>query len=204
MNVLVAGATGNTGSRVVSQLLDCGHTPIALVRESSDTSKLPSDVERREGDLTDLPAGVCEGCEAVVFAAGSGGDTSEEMTNKVDREGAKALTDIAAEAGVDRFVMLSSAGADNPDAADDAMQQYMQAKHDADAHLKASPLPYAIIRPVALTDHDGERDYVFGDDVSKDGQAARGDVASVLLKAIDSDDWLGTTTLMQSKGIGDG
>ena len=199
MNVLVAGATGNTGKRVVSELLDRGHTPIALVRESSDTSALPTDVALRKGDLTNLSDDICRGCEAVVFAAGSGGDTDDEMTTKVDRDGAKSLIDIAAHAGLSRFVMLSSAGAGNPETADCDMRHYMQAKHDADEHLKASSLPYTIIRPVALTDEDGTRDYVFGNSVSTDGHAARGDVAAVLGDAIDSDRWLGEITLMQSK-----
>ncbi|MEM8756413.1 MAG: SDR family oxidoreductase [Planctomycetota bacterium] len=199
MNVLVAGATGNTGSRVVAELLDRGHTPIAMVRESSDTSKLPSGVERRRGDLTDLPDDVCRGCDAVIFAAGSGSDTDEKMTDKVDHEGAKALIDLAAEAALDRFVMFSSAGAGSPDDADDDMRHYMQAKHDADEYLRASPLPYAILRPVALTDDDGQRQCAFGDDVIGDARAARGDVAAVLVEALESDTWLETTTLMQSK-----
>lgn len=72
MNILVAGATGNTGLRLVKLLKANGHTPIALVRESSNTTTLEADVNRRQGDLTDLQNGVCDGCDAVVFAAGSG------------------------------------------------------------------------------------------------------------------------------------
>ncbi|MGB5777965.1 MAG: NAD(P)H-binding protein, partial [Allopontixanthobacter sediminis] len=75
MNILIAGATGKTGTRLVRELGSRGHNPIALVREGSDTSSLPSDVELREGDLTDLQDGVCENCDIVIFAAGSGGDT---------------------------------------------------------------------------------------------------------------------------------
>ncbi|MDA3858368.1 MAG: NAD(P)H-binding protein, partial [Roseovarius sp.] len=109
MNILIAGATGKTGLRLVDQLKQKGHSPIALVRESSDTGSLARDVTLRHGDLTDLQSGVCDGCDAVIFAAGSGGSTSPEMTDKVDRDGAKRLIDLAAEAGVSRFVMLSSA-----------------------------------------------------------------------------------------------
>ena len=56
MNILVAGATGKTGIRVTEQLREQGHTPIALVRDSSDTSALASDVVLRKGDLTNLTA----------------------------------------------------------------------------------------------------------------------------------------------------
>ncbi len=197
MNILIAGATGKTGRRLVDQLKANGHKPIALVRESSDTGSLPDDITLRHGDLTDLQSDVCADCDAVVFAAGSGGSTGPEMTDKVDRDGAKRLIDLAADAGVSRFVMLSSAGADNPDPERD-LAHYLQAKHEADVHLKGSGLSYAIIRPVSLTDDDGSRDMRFGDDVDPKGKAARGDVAAVLANAVEDSEWTGKTLLMQS------
>ena len=86
MNVLIAGATGNTGIRLVHELKNRGHSPVAMVRESSDTSGLPSDIALREGDLTELDENVCADCEAVIFAAGSGSKTGPDMTDKVDRD----------------------------------------------------------------------------------------------------------------------
>ena len=197
MQVLVAGATGNTGSRLIKELKSRGHTPVALVRESSDTSNLASDVTLRQGDLTDLQESACDGCDAVVFAAGSGGSTGPEMTDKVDRDGAMRLIDIASKANVARFVMLSTVGADKPDP-DSQLAHYLQAKHDADEHLKSSGLSYAIVRPVSLTDEDGERNMVFGDDVDVKAKAARGDVAAVLANAVDDGEWTGKAMLMQS------
>jgi len=197
MDILIAGATGKTGLRLVEQLQTQGHSPIALVRESSDTSSLGSEVTLRHGDLTNLQSGVCDGCDAVIFAAGSGGSTGPEMTDKVDRDGAKRLIDLAAEAGVSRFVMLSSVGAEDPDP-ESELAHYLQAKHDADEHLKASGLSYAIIRPVSLTDEDGNRDMRFGDEVDLNGKAARGDVAAVLANAVEDDEWTGKALLMQS------
>lgn len=197
MKILVAGATGNTGLRLVEQLTEKGHSPIALVRESSDTDALADDVMLRRGDLTDLQPGVCDGCDAVVFAAGSGGSTGPELTDKVDRDGAKRLIDLAADAAVSRFVMLSSAGADDPDPESD-LAHYLQAKHEADEHLKASGLSYAIVRPVSLTDDDGDRKMRFGAEVDPKGKAARGDVAAVLASAIDDDQWTGKALLMES------
>ncbi len=197
MNVLVAGATGQTGRRLVKELTSRGHHPIALVRESSDTSVLSADVELRKGDLTKLKDDVCEGCDAVVFAAGSGGSTGPEMTDAIDRDGAKRLVDLAAKAKVRRFVMLSSVGAEDPDP-DGKMAHYLQAKHAADEHLKASGLTYAILRPVSLTKEDGTREMRFGDDVDPGAKAARGDVASVLADAVDDEQWAGQVRLMQS------
>lgn len=197
MKILVAGATGKTGLRLTRELLERGHSPIALVRESSDTSDLPDNVELRHGDLTDLDKDVCANCDAVIFAAGSGGDTSAEMTEKVDRDGAKSLIDRAVDAKVNRFVMLSTVGAGDPDP-DSDLGHYLQAKHDADEHLKASGLNFAILRPVALTTEDGTRDMMFGDAVDASATTARGDVAAVLARAVDEDAWLGQALLMQS------
>ena len=197
MKILVSGATGNTGLRLVKELKSRGHDPIALVRESSDTSALPSDVELRKGDLSDLTDNVCEGCDVAVFAAGSGSSTGPDMTDKIDRDGAKRLVDIAANSSVSRFVMLSSVGAENPDPGSE-MGHYLQAKHDADEHLKASGLDYAILRPVSLTDEDGARAVRLGDDVDTGAKAARGDVAFILANAVEDSDWTGKTRLMQS------
>lgn len=197
MNVLVAGATGKTGIRLVKELISRGHHPVAMIRKDSDTSELPSDVEQRQGDLTDLHEGVCSGCDAVIFAAGSGGSTGPDMTDKVDRDGAMALVDLAAKAQVGRFVMLSSVGAGDPDPKGE-MAHYLKAKHDADEHLKASGLPYFILRPVSLTEENGKRDMRFGDSVDVKAEAARGDVASVLADAVDGVAWVGKTLRMQS------
>lgn len=197
MNILIAGATGNTGQRLATQLVDQGHHVIAMHRESSETGGLPSEVELRQVDLTNLEEGVCDGAEVVVFAAGSGGDTGAEMTDKVDRDGAKRLVDLAAKSGVDRFVMLSSVGAGDPDPESD-LAHYLQAKHEADEHLKASGLSYAILRPVALTDADGNRRIRLGDEVDPQGKAARGDVAAVMARAATEDELLGKVLLMES------
>lgn len=197
MNILVAGATGQTGLRLIKMLKAQGHSPIALVRESSDTGPLPSGVELRQGDLTNLQDGVCDGCDVVIFAAGSGSSTGPEMTDKVDRDGARRLVDLAARAGVRRFVMLSSVGADDPDV-DSKLEHYLRAKHKADEHLMASGLEYAILRPVSLTDDEGTRSMRFGDDVDVTGKAARGDVAAVLATAVDDPEWTGKVLTMQS------
>ena len=197
MKILVAGATGNTGTRLDRELCERGHTPVALVRESSDTEALPDGAEQRLGDLTDLSDDVTDGCDVVIFAAGSGGGTSAEMTDKVDRDGAIRLIDIAEKSNVRRFVMLSSVGTESPDP-DSDLAHYLQAKHDADEHLKASSLDYAILRPVALTDDGPTGSVILGDAVDPKGKAARGDVAMLLADAAEQDEWSGAVRMMET------
>ena len=180
MRILVAGATGETGRRLVHHLARAGHEPVAMVREGSDLSVLPNGCETRKADLTNLPEDIVRGVDAVVFAAGSGADTSEAMTEKVDRDGAIALINAAEAENVRRFVMLSSVGADDPDQGPDEMRHYLVAKQLADEWLKGSELDYAIVRPVALTDKGGRGEIESSTDHVDGNEIARGDVAAVL------------------------
>ena len=197
MKILIAGATGTTGLQVVQDLIEQGHAPTALVRESSDISDLPKGASLRQGDLTDLQSGVCDGMDAVIFAAGSGGSTGPKMTEKVDRDGAKRLVDLAREAGVNRFVMLSSIGAEQSNPEGD-LAHYLKAKHDADEHLKASGLTYAILRPVALTNDGRSDNVILGEDVDKSAKASRADVAHLLAEAAITGRFDGMALNMQS------
>ncbi|WP_411352944.1 SDR family oxidoreductase [Leisingera aquaemixtae] len=197
MNILIAGATGKTGRILTQDLLDRGHSLTALVRESSDTSSLPEGIKLRHGDLTDLQPGVCDGADVVIFAAGSGGSTGPEMTEKVDRDGAMRLIDLAKDAGAGRFVMLSSIGADQSDPTGD-LAHYLKAKHAADEHLKNSGLTYAILRPVSLTDSGRSADVVLGGQVDKSAKASRADVAAVLAEAATTGGLDGQALDMQS------
>ncbi|UWQ47685.1 SDR family oxidoreductase [Leisingera aquaemixtae] len=197
MNILIAGATGKTGRILTQDLLDRGHSLTALVRESSDTSSLPEGIKLRHGDLTDLQPGVCDGADVVIFAAGSGGSTGPEMTEKVDRDGAMRLIDLAKDAGAGRFVMLSSIGADQSDPTGD-LAHYLKAKHAADEHLKNSGLTYAILQPVSLTDSGRSADVVLGGQVDKSAKASRADVAAVLAEAATTGGLDGQALDMQS------
>lgn len=196
-NILIAGATGKTGQILTQEIVDQGYTATALVRESSDTSQLPEATTLRNADLTDLQPGVCDGADVVVFAAGSGGSTGPEMTDKVDRDGAMRLVDLAKEAGVEHFVMLSSIGADQAEPSGD-LAHYLKAKHDADEHLKGSGLNYTILRPVALTDDGPSDNVIIEREVDKSAQVSRADVAQVLAAAATTDKYDGKTLEMQS------
>ncbi|MFT5775590.1 SDR family oxidoreductase [Hyphomonas sp.] len=184
MRILVAGATGNTGARLVRTLAAAGHTPVAVIRGSSDTSVLPDGCETRMADLSDLPNHVARDVDAVIFAAGSGGHTGDDLTDKVDRDGAIALIDAAVDAKVGRFVMLSSVGVDDPSKGPDTLRHYLEAKHTADEHLKAADVPHVIVRPISLSDDSGNGLVSLGERIDRDGQVTRDDVALVLAASV--------------------
>ncbi|MCU1408227.1 MAG: NAD-dependent dehydratase [Microbacteriaceae bacterium] len=106
--VLVTGATGYIGGRLVPRMLEAGYPVRVLVRTPDRLQDVPwaGDVEIVSGDLAD-PAAVRVACEGVdvlyylVHSMGAGGDF--EATEQAS---AHAVADGAAAAGVSRIVYL--------------------------------------------------------------------------------------------------
>ncbi|MFF2500530.1 SDR family oxidoreductase [Peribacillus sp. NPDC058075] len=138
--------------------------------------------------LADLEGNVdkaVDNMEAIIFAAESGPTTGSDKTTAVDKNGAIKLVDAAKKKSIERFVMLSSVGSDNPEQAQEEMHHYLEAKHDADEHLKASGLTYTIVRPVALTNEQATGKIFANEKVEHtDNSIPRADVAAVLAKSI--------------------
>ena len=183
--ILVAGANGKTGREVINILKDNpSYEPIAMVRKEEqqayfENQNVKVELADLEGDLTE----VVKGKDRVIFAAGSGGNTSKEKTTAVDQEGAINLIDRAKAAGVKKFVMLSSMGADDPSQNED-LKHYLEAKQTADKHLKASFLDYSIVRPGALTDGEKNNRIKAKEKLNEYGEISRKDVAQVLVDCL--------------------
>lgn len=187
MNVLVAGAHGNTGKQIVNLLLEEGHEVRAMIRDAAQEEEM-----RKMGAtpvVADLERDVnfaVEGCDAVIFAAGSGGHTGPDKTEAVDKNGAIRLIKACEENAVNRFVMLSSIGTDNPEAGPSKIQHYLKAKAAADEKLKKSDLNYTIIRPGLLTDKDATGKITASKKLpDTSGDIARADVAATIVEALD-------------------
>ncbi len=188
MRVLIAGAHGQIGQRLIKQMSQGPHQSRAMIRDPDQAETL-RDLGADETVVADLE-GDCrdavKGCDAVIFAAGSGGHTGPEKTEAVDRDGAIGLVDATREAGVQRFVMISSMGADSPESGEENMQPYLRAKQAADNHLRKSGLLYTIVRPGSLTDAPGNERVDAAEDLGRFGEVPRDDVAAVLLAVLDA------------------
>lgn len=181
-NVLVAGANGTTGRIIVDLLKESNnYNPVAMVRkkeqkedfEKNNVSAILADLEEDVSHATD-------NMQKVIFAAGSGG----KNVIGVDQEGAKKLTDAAKNSGASKFVMLSSMGADNPSVSDD-LQDYLEAKQNADEHLKSSGIDYSIVRPGSLNNNKGSGKIKLDKKFDEMGEISRADVAKTLVEVLD-------------------
>ena len=103
--VLVTGATGMLGTQVVAELRRRGLPVRALCRRGSIDG-----VASVTGDLRDPAslASAVDGCEAVVHAGALLAGSDDDFA-AVNVGGTARLAELAAEAGVERFVFMSSA-----------------------------------------------------------------------------------------------
>ncbi|MFI7546649.1 SDR family oxidoreductase [Actinoplanes sp. NPDC049599] len=187
MDILVAGGHGKIALRLLGLLAAQGHTARGLIRSPAQADDLRAvgaipvlgDLENDET----LDAYV-KGADAVVFAAGAGPGSGDARKRTVDLGGAVKLADAARNTGVRRYVMISSIGADRPDAAAGSMGPYLHAKAEADDYVRASGLDYTIVRPGSLTDDPGTGRVRISVELGSRGPVPRDDVAAVLFAVL--------------------
>ncbi|ARZ69424.1 NAD-dependent dehydratase [Streptomyces albireticuli] len=123
-----------------------------------------------------------ESADAAVFAAGAGPDSGIGRKDTVDRGAAALFADAAEAAGVRRFVVVSSMGADRepPEGTDPVFAAYLRAKGAADADVRSrAGLDWTILRPGRLTDDPGTGLVRLAESTGR-GEVTRDDVAAVL------------------------
>lgn len=181
-NILIAGANGTTGRIIVQLLKDSkDYRPIAMVRKQDQKERFEKDqVTAVLADLEEDVRHAFNQVDKVIFAAGSKG----KNLIGVDQEGAKRLTDAAKDAGVGKFVMLSTIGADNPSISNE-LEDYLKAKQNADNYLRNSGLDFSIVRPGQLTDADGTGKIHLEEKLENQGKISRADVAKTLVEVLE-------------------
>jgi UDP-glucose 4-epimerase len=153
MTVLVTGATGLVGARLLPRLLEAGMDCRALTRRGKQT---PAGVTAVEGDLFD-PASLqaVEGVSAIIHLAAVFRTSDDDLIWKSNLEGARNLIAAAkAHASGARFIMAStstvySEGGLRPGREDDAAfpkMAYPASKLAAENELRESGLNWSILR----------------------------------------------------------
>jgi uncharacterized protein YbjT (DUF2867 family) len=196
MDVVIAGGHGQIALRLERLLTGRGDSARGLVRNrdhfdnvrEAGAQPVLADLE----DDVDLGP-VVAGADAVVFAAGAGPGSGAPRKRTMDLGGAVKLIEAAKGAGVSRYVIVSSMGADHPEAASGTFRAYLEAKADADQALRDSGLDYTIVRPGSLTNDPGEGKVDLAERLGRRGSIPREDVAAVLVAVLDAPNTIGTT-----------
>ena len=155
-SIVVIGANGKIGRLFCEEAARAGLSIRAMVRSEDQREFFESrNVEVVIGDLEGDFEHALDGCDRLVFTAGSGGNTGADKTMLVDLYGAIRAIEASERLAIDHFVMVSAARADVPLSASPAMRHYMVAKKVADDRLIASSVAHTILRPGRLTDEPG-------------------------------------------------
>ncbi|WJH36471.1 SDR family oxidoreductase [Paenibacillus sp. CC-CFT747] len=188
MKVLVVGANGQVGRHLIPLVNESGeHTAIAMVRNEEQAASYAAQgietvVADLEGTVEEL-AKEAKGSEAIVFTAGSGGQTGYDKTLLIDLDGAGKMIEAAEKVGIQRFLMVSALQAHNRVNWSDSIRPYYAAKHYADKLLEASGLTYTIIRPGGLLNEPGTGKVSAAPNLTR-GSIPREDVARTVLAAL--------------------
>jgi nucleoside-diphosphate-sugar epimerase len=197
VRVAIAGGHGQIALRLAKLLSSRGDEVVALIRNPDHADDVrqagaePAVVDLEHASDDDV-AHAITGADAVVFAAGAGPGSGSARKETMDYGGAVKLVAAAKQAGVTRYVIVSSMGANADEPGDDTFSVYQRAKGRADDAVRASGLDATVVRPGGLTNDPGTGLVNLGENVPN-GQVTRDDVAAVLIAVLDSPKTIGRT-----------
>lgn len=198
MKLAIFGATGATGTELVKQALEHGHTVTALVRnpaalvEQDHLHIISGDIH----NLADVEKAV-QGQEAVICALGA----RDLKPTMIRTEGTRAIIDAMKKNNVKRLFIVSAMGVGESwktlslvnKAFFAILLKSARTDHEAqEAAVKACGLDWTIIRPSGLVNTPRTGVYRVGENIlAKTSQIARADVADLILKELQQNALIG-------------
>ncbi|TDL41283.1 SDR family oxidoreductase [Arthrobacter nitrophenolicus] len=197
--IAIIGGHGKVALRLSALLTDEGHSVTSFIRnpdhaaDVAETGATPSVLDVENATTAEL-AGALQGHDAVVWSAGAGGG-NPARTYAVDRDAAIRSMDAAAQAGVDRYVMVSylGAGKDHGVPESNSFFAYAEAKAAADDYLRGTGLAWTILGPGSLTDKPGTGRIDVDPPRDGNGATSRDNTASVAAAVIEMPETAGRT-----------
>ncbi|GGY31448.1 MULTISPECIES: SDR family oxidoreductase [Streptomyces] len=198
MRIVIAGGHGQIALRLERLLAARGDEVAGIIRkpeQADDLREVGAEpvVLDLESATVDAVAQALQGADAVVFAAGAGPGSDASRKETVDRAAAVLLADAAERAGVRRYVIVSSMGADSSHQGDEVFDDYLRAKGAADDAVRSHKnLDWTVLRPGMLTNDAGKGLVTLAASTGR-GTIPRDDVAAVLAELVDSPATAGLT-----------
>jgi uncharacterized protein YbjT (DUF2867 family) len=188
MKAFVAGATGETGRRIVRELVARQIPVRAMVRDIAKAQAiLPAGVELIVGDVLDLDSILTAIGDSTVILCATGAKPSLDPTGpyQVDYQGTKNLVDAARSKDIEQFVFVSSLCVSNFFHPLNLFWLILWWKQQAEQYLITSGLNYTIVRPGGLKNEDNSNPVVMsGADTLFDGSIPRQKVALVCVESL--------------------
>jgi uncharacterized protein YbjT (DUF2867 family) len=206
MRIVIAGGHGQIALRLERLLSASGHEPAGIIRDPGQSDDLRAAgaepvVLDLESASVEMVAAVLQGADAAVFAAGAGPGSGTARKDTVDRAAAVLFADAAERAGVRRYLVVSSMGADTARQGDEVFDAYLRAKGAADDSVRAREgLDWTILRPGMLTNDAGTGLVRLGASTGR-GPIPRDDVAAVLAELLETPATAGLTLELISGSI---
>lgn len=193
MKILVIGATGRTGMRIIQNLKSRPYQLIAVARNISKARAiLPPDISVREQDLREHSSfdSLVADADVIIFAAGSttfnaywaGNNRPED----IDYQAVRQLAMAAVNHHVKKFILVSSMGVHQPYHPLNLLGRVLHWKKMGEDALRSTHLNYTIIRPGQLIDegHYPERLCIRQDNKVHYKPVSRAEVAEVVRQSI--------------------
>lgn len=188
MKAFVAGATGKTGRRIVEELVQRQIPVRALVRDQKAAQAiLPPAAELVVGDVL-RPESLKEAiADSTVLLCATGAKPNFDITGpfKVDYLGTRNLVNVAKDRGIEHFVLVSSLCVSRFFHPLNLFWLVLFWKQQAEADIRASGIPYTIVRPGGLRNEDNALPIVMREaDTLFEGSIPRIKVAQVCVEAL--------------------
>ncbi len=149
--VLVTGATGYVGGRLIPQLLAAGYRVRAFGRSIEKLKCRPwgdhPNVELAQGDVMDPESlkRAAAGCWAAYYLVHSM-ITQEHRFAEADRKAAQNMADAASSAGIERIIYLGGLG----DMTNTQISEHLRSRYEVGKILQAGPVPTTILRAAMI------------------------------------------------------
>jgi uncharacterized protein YbjT (DUF2867 family) len=147
MRVLVTGATGYIGGRLVPMLVAAGHAVRCVARDPGRLEGRFEQIEIMRGDVFDEDAmrTAMTGIDAAYYLVHSMSDDRHDFTRS-DRLAAERFGAAARAAGIGRIVFLGGLGVDD----DAQLSRHLRSRHEVGDLLRASTVPVIEFRAAII------------------------------------------------------